>query len=102
MSRYTFIDGKLEDVDPIIVIFVIGVEGVSHDFFFNGFVVDVHMKNVQIPIAVVFSTVILVVEIALGVVKVELERNVASDGRVDDELVVLLIRWTTLESVVGL
>ena len=41
-------------------------------------------------VAGVSSIFVLVIDIAFGVVKVELEREVASDGGVDDELVVFL------------
>ena len=43
---------------------------------------------------------IIVREIALGIVIVELERDVASDGGVDDEYVVVLKWWILLQSLV--
>ena len=52
----------------------------------------------------VFSVceVVLDIEMALGVIKVELERDVASDGGVDDELLFFLERWVPLQSLIGL
>ena len=54
------------------------------------------MKSVVLSIAMLFSIVVLIIEIAGGVVKVELERDIASDGRVDDKLVVFLEKWMLL------
>ena len=84
----------------MIVIFVVVVERESEESV--RVLVYVHIKNVVLSIAMLFSDVVLVCEIARGVVKVELERDVASDGGVDDKLVVFLERWVLLQSLVCL
>ena len=85
----------------MIVIFVVVVERESEESV--RVLVYVHIESVVLSIAMLFfSIVVLVSEIARGVVKVELERDVASDGGVDDKLVVFLERWVLLQSLVCL
>ena len=92
--------GKLEDIDPVIVIFVMFVE--ASCVYLVCAVEDIHAKLMSLLLITLDNVVALVIKVAFGIIKVELECEVASDSGVNDKFVLLLQRWVFLEFLVCL